>query len=127
MKTNEEILLQEIISYNDIKLLKNRSNKANKDVINYETFEDMQMDSESGEKGLNWLKSLLNKNEEPRKGVSLGYREIEIIKNATPNDFYFCGFYDNGCGGFHNYSPIYEIGGMQYIPYCNGEKIYIIG
>ena len=127
MKTNETILSQKVISYNDIKLLKNRANKVGEDKIDYGTFEPINLDHDSGIKGLVWLKSLLTSKGEPRKGVSLGYREINIINNATPNDFMFEGFYDDGNRDFHNYKPIYEICGMEYIPYCHGEKIYIIG
>jgi hypothetical protein len=127
MKTNEQILAQKSISYNDIKLLKNRSNKEQKDIINYDNFEPIQIDSLGGAKGLEWLKSLLNSKGEPRKDVNLGYREIDIIKSATNEDFYFCGFYDSGNRYCRNYLPIYEVLGMEYIPYCSGEKIYIIG
>jgi hypothetical protein len=127
MKTIEQILGQKVISYNDIKLLKNRSNKEQKDIINYDNFEPIQIDSLGGAKGLEWLKSLLNSKGEPRKDVNLGYREIDIIKSATNEDFYFCGFYDAGNRYCRNYLPIYEVLGMEYIPYCSGEKIYIIG
>ena len=127
MKTNESILSQQIISYNDIKLLKNRSNKNGIDVINYDIFDPIQIDKASGRKGLDWLKSLLNTKGEPRKGVNLGYREIDIINNATPNDFIFNGFYDDGNRDFHNYKPVYEVCGMEYVSYCNGQKIYVIG
>ena len=127
MKTNESILSQQIISYNDIKLLKNRSNKNGIDVINYDIFDPIQIDKVSGRKGLDWLKLLLNTKGEPRKGANLGYREIDIINNATPNDFIFNGFYDDGNRDFHNYKPIYEVCGMEYVPYCNGQKIYVIG
>ena len=73
MKTNETILSQNVISYNDIKLLKDRSNKfGSKDVINYDSFEPTKIDHDSGEKGLTWLKSLLTSKGEPRKGGSLG-------------------------------------------------------
>ena len=127
MKTNEVILSQKEISYSDIKLLKNRANKADSEYPIPDTFEGIEIDFESGNKGLVWLRSLLNAKGEPRKGVNLGYREIDIIKNATPYNFAFNGFYDDGNRNFHNYKPIYEICGMEYIPYCHGEKIYIIG
>ena len=127
MKTNESILAQETISYNDIKLLKNRSNKDGKDVINYDSFEPMQIDSASGAKGLDWLKSLLTSKGEPRKGVCLGYREIDIIQHATNEDFEFMGFYDDGFRGYVNLKPIYRVGSMQYVPFCKEQKIYVIG
>lgn len=131
MKTNEQILSEVksngFITYAQISLLKNRSNKEQKDCINYGSFEGFKIDPESGEKGLLWLKSLLNRNGEPKKGVSLGYREIDIINNASINDFIFNGFYDSGNRYYKNFQPIYRLNGMEYIPYCNGEKIYIIG
>ena len=131
MKTNEQILSEVkengYIAYSQISLLKNRSNKEQKDCINYDSFEGFEIDPESGAKGLSWLKSLLNRNGEPKKGVSLGYREIDIINNASINDFIFNGFYDSGNRYYKNFQPIYRLNGMEYIPYCNGEKIYIIG
>ena len=130
MKTNEQIFSEisekGYITYKQISLLKNRSNKEQRDCINYGSFEGFEIDSESGSKGLSWLKSLLNSKGEPKKGVSLGYREIEIINNASINDFIFNGFYDSGNGYFKSFQPIYRLNGMEYIPYCNGEKIYII-
>ena len=131
MKTNEQIFSEisenGFITYQQISLLKNRSNKEQKDCINYDSFEGFEIDPESGEKDLLWLKSLLNRNGEPKKGVSLGYREIDIINNASINDFIFNGFYDSGNRYYKNFQPIYILNGMEYIPYCNGEKIYIIG
>ena len=131
MKTNEQILSEVkengYIAYSQISLLKNRSNKEQKDCINYDSFEGFEIDPESGAKGLSWLKSLLNRNGEPKKGVSLGYREIDIINNASINDFIFNGFYDSGNRYYKNFQPIYRLNGMEYIPYCNGEKIYVIG
>ena len=127
MKTNESILAQETISCNDIKLLKNRSNKDGKDVINYGSFEPMQIDSASGAKCLDWLKSLLTSKGEPRKGVCLGYREIDIIQHATNEDFEFMEFYDDGFRGYVNLKPIYRVGSMQYVPYASGQKIYVVG
>ena len=131
MKANEQIFSEisenGFITYQQISLLKNRSNKEQKDCINYDSFEGFEIDPESGEKDLLWLKSLLNRNGEPKKGVSLGYREIDIINNASINDFIFNGFYDSGNRYRKNFHPIYRLNGMEYIPYCNGEKIYIIG
>ena len=130
MKTNDQIFSEIsencFITYKQIGLLKNRSNKEQKDCINYDSFEGFGIDPESGAKGLSWLKSLLNRNGEPKKGVSLGYREINIINNASINDFIFNGFYDSGNRYYKNFQPIYRLNGMEYIPYCNGEKIYII-
>ena len=131
MKTNEQILsevkLNCFITYSQISLLKNRSNKANQDIIGYDdNFEGFGIDNVSGAKGLVWLKSLLNSKGEPRKDACLGYREIDIIQHATNEDFEFMGFYDDGCG-YHNFKPIYRVGGMEYVPYANCQKIYVIG
>ena len=131
MKTNEQILSEVksngFITYSQISLLKNRSNKVDHDVIDYDDdFEGFAIDKISGTKGLEWLKSLLTSKGEPRKGACLGYREIDIIKQATNEDFEFMGFYDDG-NGYHNFKPIYKVGGMEYVPFANGQKIYVIG
>ena len=133
MKTNEQILSEVksngFITYSQISLLKNRSNKANQDIINYDyNFEGFNVDKVSGTKGLAWLKSLLNSKGEPRKDACLGYREIDIIQHATNEDFEFVGFYNDNIGyGHHNFKPIYRVCGMEYVPYANGQKIYVIG
>ena len=131
MKANEQILNEVksngFITYSQISLLKNRSNKDNQDVINYDDdFEGFAIDKISGAKGLSWLKSLLTSKGEPRKGVCLGYREIDIIQHATNEDFEFMGFYDDGFKGYVNLKPIYKVGGMEYVPFANGQKIYVI-
>ena len=132
MKTNEQILSEVksngFITYAQISLLKNRSDKAKQDILNYDdNFEGFVIDDVSGAKGLQWLKSLLNSKGDPRKNVCLGYREIDIIQHATNEYFEFVGFYDDGGYGYHNFKPIYRVGGMEYIPYANGQKIYVIG
>ena len=53
-----------------------------------------------------------------------GAKDIEIIKNASPSDFVFKGFYNNGIGNWCNYLPIYEINGIEYVPM---SQPYIIG
>ena len=94
-------------------LLKSRSNKAQKDLFQYDNFSNyVPMSEEWAEKGLKWLKSLLKKSGEPKAGQSLGYREIEIIKTATASDFTFICFYDAGNGWFRNYLPVYNVAGM---------------
>jgi hypothetical protein len=56
MKTNEQILSEVkengYITYSQISLLKNRSNKVQKDCINYDSFEGFEIDPESGAKVL---------------------------------------------------------------------------
>jgi hypothetical protein len=131
MKTNEQILSEVkengYITYSQISLLKNRSNKASQDILDYnDNFEFFNVDKASGAKGLQWLKSLLNSKGDPRKGACLGYREIDIIQHATNEDFEFVGFYDDG-HGYHNFKPIYRVGGMEYVPFANCQKMYVIG
>ena len=117
----------------DMKLLKNRSNWEQRDYFDYDLMESLSsgygipIDEEWANKGIKWLKSLLKKNGEPKSGQSLGYREIEIIKNADPSDFTFRGFYNVGGGmsGFRYSVPLYGIGGMEY--YVWGGKIQVIG
>ena len=128
MKTIEliykEISESGVITEDNMKLLKNRSNKACKDLFDYdflESFSDgcgIPLTVEQGEKGLLWLKKFIN------KGNVYGYRELEIVQNATPSDFLFQGFYDAGNYLSHCYLPIYSLNGMQYIP---KKEPYIIG
>jgi len=128
MKTTNEQIFKNVsergyITKQEIQLLKNRSNKEQKDLFNYdfmESFGDgygIQVSEEQGEQGLKWLKRFI------KNGVINGSREVEIINNSTNKDFRFRGFYD--CGRFYkNYLPIYEVGGMEYIPMATP---YIIG
>lgn len=110
MKTNEtifkEITENGVITKQQLQVLKNRSNKAQQDVINYD-----------------WLESV-----EDGYGIPLtkdgsskvyGSREIDIINNSSPSDFAFKGFYNAG-----SYLPIYQLNGMEYIPM---KEPYIIG
>ena len=107
-------------------LLKSRSNKAQKDLFQYDNFSDyVPMSEDWANKGLHWLKSLIKKNGEPKAGQNLGYREIEIIKSAKPSEFSFVCFYDAGNGWFRNYLPVYNVAGMEYFVY--GGKINVIG
>ena len=106
-------------------LLKSRSNKAQKDLIPYDEFEYIPMSEEWANKGLQWLKSLLKKNGEPKAGQSLGFREIEIIKTAKPEDFSFVCFYDAGNCFYHYYLPVYNVAGMEY--FVSGGTIKVIG
>lgn len=135
MRTNEmifaDVTANGYMAENDMRLLKNRSNKEQQDCFDYDLIESINdgygipMGEEWSNKGIKWLKSLLTKNGEPKSGQSLGYREIEIIKNAEPSDFTFMGFYNAGMYGHGNYIPVYGIGGMEYYVY-NG-KIKVVG
>lgn len=107
-------------------LIKSRSNKAQKDLFQYDEFcEYIPLSEEWANKGLWWLKSLIKRNGEPKAGQNLGYREIEIIKNATASDFTFVCFYDNGNGWFRNFVPVYNVGGMEYR--VEAGKIIVMG
>ena len=109
--------------------LKSRSNKAQKDLLDYDTLNPdgygTKIAPEWGAKGIQWLRSLLTSKGEPRKGQNLGFREIEIIKTASPEDFRFNYFYDNGNGWHRNFVPVYYIDGMEY--FVEGGNIKVIG
>lgn len=120
MKTTNNTIYENIrergyMEEREMLLLKSRSNKAQKDLFLYDEFNEyIPLSEEWANKGLQWLKSLIKKNGEPKAGQSLGYREIEIIKNATPKDFTFVCFYDAGNGWHRNYIPVYNVAGMEY-------------
>lgn len=131
MKTLESIFSEikesGVITKQQLQLLKNRSNRQQKDVVNYDWLESIgdgfgiPLTEEQGVQGLKWLRKFLNK-----KGESdvFGYREIEIVKNALPTDFVFKGFYDAGNRCARTFLPIYQVNGMEYIPMA---QPYIIG
>lgn len=131
MKTLESIFSEikgnGVITRQQLQLLKSRSNKRQKDVINYDWLKGIgdgygiPLTEEQGVQGLNWLKKFIKKNGESNV---YGYRELEIINGASPSDFVFKGFYDAGNGWHRNFLPIYQLNGMEYIPM--GEP-YIIG
>lgn len=141
MKTNETIFKQimenGVITKQQLQVLKNRSNKAQQDatrrnkaqqdVINYDWLESVgdgygiPLTEEQGIQGLNWLKKFIKKNGESNV---YGYRELEIIGNASPSDFVFKGFYDAGNGWVRRFLPIYQLNGMEYVPM---KEPYIIG
>lgn len=129
-KSNYEIMRGAIergyMTEREMNLLKNRSNRENCDLIDYEMmpYEGLKIDPEWAEKGVKWLKSLLKKNGEPRSGQSLGWREVVIIEEAKPEDYTFKGFYNVG-RFFPFFVPLYSIGGMEY--YYNAGKIKIVG
>ena len=130
MKANESIIAEVAergyITEKEINLLKCRSNREGRDVINYELISDgVPVTTEQGAKGLLWLKKLLKRNGEPREGQNLGWREIDIIKNATENDFSFVCLYDCGNKSFSNFVPVYRCGAMEY--YVLGGKINVVG
>ena len=122
----EQIKTRGYMTEREMLLLKSRSNKAQKDLFQYDEFSEyIPLSEEWTNKGLQWLKSLLKKNGEPKAGQNLGFREIEIIKTATASDFKFMYFYDAGNGWYRNYLPVYNVAGMEYFVY--GGKIQVIG
>ena len=130
MKATEAIVTEVAergyITEKEISLLKCRSNREGRDVINYELLGDaVPVTPEQGAKGLLWLKKLLKRNGEPREGQNLGWREIDIIKSATENDFEFVCLYD--CGNKWNscFVPVYRCGAMEYYVLCG--KINVVG
>ena len=119
MKTTNNTIFENIhergyMTEKEMLLLKSRSNKAQKDLFQYDEFNEyIPLSEEWSNKGLQWLKSLLKKNGEPKAGQNLGDREIEIIKSATPEDFTFVCFYDAGNWNRY-YIPVYNVAGMEY-------------
>ena len=120
MKTTNNTIFENIhergyMTEKEMSLLKKRSNAAQKDLFQYDEFNGyIPLSEEWSNKGLQWLKSLLKKNGEPKAGQNLGDRETEIIKTATASDFTFVCFYDNGNGWHRNYLPVYNVAGMEY-------------
>ena len=130
MKATETIITElaerGYITEKEINLLKCRSNREGRDVINYELLgEDVPVTPEQGAKVLLWLKKLLKRNGEPREGQNLGWREIDIIKNATENDFSFACLYDCGNKWHSCFVPVYRCGAMEY--YVTAGKINVVG
>ena len=110
----EQIKTRGYMTEREMLLLKSRSNKAQKDLFQYDEFSEyIPISEEWANKGIQWLKSLLKKNGEPKAGQNLGDREIEIIKTATPEDFTFVCFYDAGNWNRY-YIPVYNVAGMEY-------------
>ena len=131
MKTTNNTIFENIhergyMTEKEMLLLKSRSNKAQKDLFAYDEFSEyIPLSEEWSNKGLQWLKSLIKKNGEPKAGQNLGDREIEIIKSATPEDFTFVCFYDAGNCFYHYYLPVYNVAGMEY--FVSGSTIKVIG
>ena len=125
-KIVEQIKTRGYMEEREMLLLKSRSNKAQKDLFQYDEFNEyIPLSEEWANKGLKWLKSLLKKNGEPKAGQNLGEREIEIIKTATASDFTFVYFYDAGNSFYHYYVPVYNVAGMEY--YVSGSFIQVVG
>lgn len=92
MKTLESIFSEikeaGVITKGQIQLLKSRSSRQQKDVIDYAWLESIgdgcgiPLTEEQGIQGLNWLKKFIKKNGESNV---LGYRELNIIKGTSIN------------------------------------------
>ena len=119
----KEIKQSGVITEDQIQALKKRSNDLRHNVIKHNWIEragngyGIPLTKEQGAKELDWIKSFVLKNIYRAK-------DIEIIQNASPSDFVFKGFYNNGVGSWCNYLPIYEINGIEYVPM---SQPYIIG
>ena len=120
MKTTSNTIFENIhergyMTEKEMLLLKKRSNAAQHDLFNYDTFSGyIPLSEDWSNKGLQGLKSLLKKNGEPKAGQNLEYRQIEIIKSAKPSEISFVCFYDAGNGWYRNYVPVYNVAGMEY-------------
>ena len=89
MKTLEsifsEIKERGVITKQQLQLLKNRSNKQQQDVIDYDWLEGIgdgygiPLTEEQGVQGLNWLKKFIKKNGESNV---YGYRELESFNHS---------------------------------------------
>lgn len=119
----KEIKQSGVITKDQIQTLKKRSNDLRRNVIDYNWIEHagngygIPLTEEQGAKELDWIRSFVEKNIYRAK-------DIEVIQNASPSDFVFKGFYNNGIGNWCNYLPIYEINGIEYVPM---SQPYIIG
>ena len=128
----ESVKSNGFISEREINLLKNRSNRVQSDLFDYDFMEHfldgygLPVSEEQGEKGLTWLKKFISKKDDYKNvgGASYSLREFEIIKNATAKDFTFRGFYNAGNRWQRFYLPIYELNGMEYVPM---RTPYIVG
>ena len=122
----EQIKTRGYMTEREMLLLKSRSNKAQKDLFQYDEFSGyVPLSEDWANKGINWLKSLLKKNGEPKAGQNLGFREIEIIKSAKQSEFSFVCFYDAGNCFYHYYLPVYNVAGMEYR--VEGGRIVVTG
>ena len=114
----------------DMKLLKNRFNKEQRDCFDY-TFGAINngygipLDEEWANKEMKWMKSMLKKNGDPKSWANIGYREAEIIQNAMPEDFRFMGFYDAGVYGVKDHIPVYWLRALTMKAVNGGMKYYV--
>lgn len=127
-KKNEEIFAEiresGVMTEKQMNLLKLRSNKAHKDVLDYDLVEEVgegygiPLTANQGRKGLEWLRKVNRSRKCP-----FGYRERSIVETAKPEDFTLICFYDN-YGRGDNYIPVYGLNGMKYRVEC-GECVVV--
>ena len=78
----EQIKMRGYMTEKEMLLLKSRSNKAQKDLFQYDEFNEyIPLSEEWTEKGLKWLKSLLKKTENLKRGK---ISEIGRLKSSRP-------------------------------------------
>lgn len=117
----EDVAARGYIEEKKIRLLCRRSNEERRDVCDYSMMaEGLSISPEQAQKGLIWLYK-----EARKRNTRMGWREIEIVKNATKDDFSFMGLYDAGNRMHSCYTPVYELGGMEY--YYYGGEVQIVG
>lgn len=117
----EDVAARGYIEEKEIRLLCRRSNEERRDVCDYSMMgEGLSISPEQAQKGLIWLYK-----EARKRNKRMGWREIEIVKNATKDDFSFMGLYDAGNRMCSCYTPVYKLGGMEY--YYYGGEVQIVG
>lgn len=130
-KTNEEIFAdireRGVMTEQEMKLLLRRSNAEGKDLLDYDLVENVgegygiPLTEEQGRKALVWLYKELRK-----RDSAFGYREQEIVENASAKDFRLICFYNNSMWNQRNYYvPTYWIDGMEYR--VEGGKCIVVG
>lgn len=98
----KEIKQSGVITEDQIQTLKKRSNDLRRNVINYNWMArvgngyGIPLTEEQGAKELDWIRSFVEKNIYRAK-------DIEVIQNASPSDFVFKCFYNNGDGARYCY------------------------
>jgi hypothetical protein len=121
MKSNEQIFAeireQGYITEQQMKLLKNRSNREGRDLFDYslkEKNDGVPVTATQGAVGLAYLRKQAKIYNTP-----LGWREKNIIEHATENDFRFMGFRNCAYDGEPlNLQPVFRVntseGSMEY-------------
>ena len=123
-----EIKESNVITEQQINLLKRRMNNGEEVDINFIWDGEILVTNSQKQKGLDWL---INQWKTPtgkeRINNPFGYREIEILKYCT--EIQFKGFYDNGNRQFKNLIPLYCVHSYtdSFEYYVNHKGIQIVG